>query len=163
MASKKTSYANEDRRARGCGATVDIPFLVLILLLLLVGLTMLYSASFAQSEYDTGYETSTKDLQKQAVCAGIGLIAMYLFSRIPSGVWYRFAWPMYGISIVLLLLVLVAGESVNGARWWINIAGIQFQPDVGTGSQYGIRRTGKIPEAEEAFFILLRRFNMFLY
>ena len=48
MASKKTSYANEDRRARGCGATVDIPFLVLILLLLLVGLTMLYSASFAQ-------------------------------------------------------------------------------------------------------------------
>ena len=74
MASKKTSYANEDRRARVRGATVDIPFLVLILLLLLVGLTMLYSASFAQSEYDTGYEISTRYLQKQAVCAAIGLV-----------------------------------------------------------------------------------------
>ena len=53
---------------------------------------------------------------------------MWCFSRIPVEVWKKFAWPMYGISIVLLLLVLVAGESVNGARRWINIAGIQFQP-----------------------------------
>ena len=53
MASKKTSYANEDRRLNVRGETVDIPFLILILLLLLVGLTMLYSASYAQSEYDT--------------------------------------------------------------------------------------------------------------
>ena len=128
MASKKTSYANEDRRARGCGATVDIPFLVLILLLLLVGLTMLYSASFAQSEYDTGYEISTRYLQKQAVCAAIGLVAMYAFSRIPPAVWYNLAWVLYGISIVLLLSVLVIGEEVNGAKRWINLAGIQFQP-----------------------------------
>ena len=125
MASKKTSYANEDRRARVRGATVDIPFLVLILLLLLVGLTMLYSASFAQSEYDTGYEISTRYLQKQAVCAAIGLVAMYIFSRIPPAVWYNLAWVLYGISIVLLLSVLVIGEEVNGAKRWINLAGIQ--------------------------------------
>lgn len=128
MASKKTSCANEDRRARVRGATVDIPFLVLILLLLLVGLTMLYSASFAQSEYDTGYEISTRYLQKQAVCAAIGLVAMYIFSRIPPAVWYNLAWVLYGISIVLLLSVLVIGEEVNGAKRWINLAGIQFQP-----------------------------------
>ena len=35
---------------------IDLPFLVLVLLALAVGLTMLYSASFAQSEYDTGYQ-----------------------------------------------------------------------------------------------------------
>ena len=58
----------------------------------------------------------------------IGIVAMAAFSRIPADFWYRFAWPLYGISIALLLLVLVAGESVNGARRWINIAGIQFQP-----------------------------------
>ena len=57
MASKGSSYANEDRR--NSGATVDIPFLVLVLTLLAIGLTMLYSASYAQSEYDTGYEIST--------------------------------------------------------------------------------------------------------
>ncbi len=127
MASKKPSYAKEDRRIFR-GETVDIPFLVLVLLLLTVGLTMLYSASYAQSEYDTGYEISTRYLQKQAVCAAIGLGAMWVFSRIPAEFWYRMAWPLYGISIVLLLSVLVIGEEVNGARRWINLAGIQFQP-----------------------------------
>ena len=127
MASKRASYAKEDRRCF-CGETVDIPFLVLVLLLLAVGLTMLYSASYAQSEYDTGYEISTRYLQKQAVCAAIGLAAMWVFSRIPAQVWYRMAWPLYATSIVLLLSVLVIGEEVNGARRWINLAGIQFQP-----------------------------------
>ena len=120
-------HAKEDRR-RKAGETVDFPFLLLTLLLLAVGLTMLYSASFAQSEYDTGYEISTKYLQKQAVCAAIGLVAMYFFSRIPAALWYRLAWPLYGFSILLLLSVLVIGQEVNGAKRWINIAGIQFQP-----------------------------------
>ncbi len=127
MALQKNLLAKEDRRSFS-GATVDIPFLILTLLLLTVGLIMLYSASSAQSMYDTHYTSSTRYLQKQAFCAIIGLGAMWLFSRIPADFWLRFAWPLYGISIVLLLLVLVAGESVNGAKRWINIAGIQFQP-----------------------------------
>ena len=127
MASERDSRAKEDRRL-GAGEHVDYPFLFLVLLLLTVGLAMLYSASYAQSEYDTGYEISTKYLQKQAVCAAIGLVAMYFFSRIPAFVWYRFAWLLYGVSIFLLLSVLVIGEEVNGARRWINLAGIQFQP-----------------------------------
>ena len=128
MAADKSLYAKEDRRRYPAGEGVDIPFLILVLLLLSVGLIMLYSASSAQSEYDTGYAISTKYLQKQAVCAGVGLICMALFSRIPAQVWFRFSWLLYVTSIVLLLLVLVIGESVNGARRWINIAGIQFQP-----------------------------------
>ena len=125
MASHKLR-AKEDRR--NAGESVDYPFLLLILLLLGVGLAMLYSASSAQSMYDTGYEISTKYLQKQAVCAVIGLIAMYFFSRIPAAAWYHLAWPLYGISIVLLLSVLVIGQEVNGAKRWISIAGLQFQP-----------------------------------
>ena len=128
MAAGRTLYAKEDRRRYPAGEGVDIPFLALVLLLLAVGLVMLYSASSAQSEYDTGYTISTKYLQKQAVCAGLGLVCMYIFSKIPAHVWFRFAWPLYGVSILLLLSVLVVGESVNGARRWINIAGIQFQP-----------------------------------
>ena len=127
MAMEHTLHANEDRR-RKAEEKVDIPFLFLTLLLLAVGLIMLYSASYAQSEYDTGYEISTKYLQKQAVCAALGLIAMYAFSRIPAALWYRLAWPLYGVSILLLLSVLVIGQEVNGAKRWINIAGIQFQP-----------------------------------
>ena len=128
MAMEKQLHAKENRLPGSASERVDVPFLILVLLLLSVGLAMLYSASYAQSEYDTGYEISTKYLQKQAVCAIIGLFAMYFFSRIPGEAWYFLAWPLYGISIALLLSVLVVGEEVNGARRWINIAGIQFQP-----------------------------------
>ena len=128
MALQNHLYAKEDRRLKRAGESVDIPFLFLTVLLLAVGLTMLYSASSAQSMYDTGYTVATRYLQKQAFCGIVGLIAMWGFSRIPAHFWYRFALPLYGISIALLLLVLVAGESVNGARRWITIAGIQFQP-----------------------------------
>ena len=130
MAAQRILPANEDRRSseKRKGESVDYPFLLLILLLLGIGLAMLYSASYAQSEYDTGYTVSTKYLKKQALCAAIGLVAMCFFSRIPAQVWYRAAWPMYGISIGLLLSVLLIGEEVNGAKRWINLAGIQFQP-----------------------------------
>ena len=124
MAAGNKLLAKEDRR--GCG--VDIPFLILTLGLLALGLAVLYSASSAQSAYDTGYAITTRYLQKQAVCALLGLIALYLFSRIPAALWYRLAWPVYGVSILLLLSVLIVGQQVNGARRWISIAGLQFQP-----------------------------------
>ena len=129
MAPERNLPAKENRRLQSkTGESIDYPFLFLLLLLLTVGLTMLYSASFAQSQYDTRYTVSTKYLQKQAICAAIGLAAMYVFSRIPVELWYRLAWPLYGAGIILLLSVLAMGQEVNGAKRWINIAGIQFQP-----------------------------------
>ena len=131
MAAERTAvHAKENRRLpfRRTDEPVDFPFLILLLLLLAVGLTMLYSASFAQSEYDTGYTVSTRYLQKQGICALIGLAAMVALSWIPPDFWWRMAWPLYGIGIALLLSVLLFGQSVNGARRWINIGGLQFQP-----------------------------------
>ncbi len=129
MAIQPRLYAKENRLG-GCSRdeSGDIPFLLLLLTLLAGGRTMLYSASAAQSAYDTRYATTTRYLQKQLVCAVIGLAAMAFASRIPAEFWLKAAWPLYGISIVLLLSVLVVGESVNGAKRWINIAGVQFQP-----------------------------------
>ena len=127
MAAGKHRPAKEDLRPRA-GERVDIPFLLLVLLLLTVGLAVLYSASYAQSEYDTSYQISTKYLQKQAICAAIGLAALFFFSRIPARFWHRWAWALYAVSIALLLSVLVIGQEVNGAKRWINLAGIQFQP-----------------------------------
>jgi len=123
-------HAKENRRLMAFRAEeqVDLTFLILLLVILAVGLGMLYSASSAQSQYDTGYTSSTRYLQKQAACALVGLIAMVILSRIPSEFWFHMAWPLYGVSILLLLMVLVFGQSVNGARRWINIAGLQFQP-----------------------------------
>lgn len=128
MAAENRLRAKENRRRFPAEESIDYIFLILVLLALAVGLTMLYSASSAQSRYDTGYRSATRYLQKQALCAAIGLVAMAAFSRIPARFWYRLAWPLYGLSIVLLLSVLVIGQSVNGARRWINLGGIQFQP-----------------------------------
>ena len=127
---RSTSHTKENRRLPLYRAheRVDVTFLILLLVLLSVGLGMLYSASSAQSQYDTGYISSTRYLQKQGACALIGLAAMAVMSKIHTDFWYRMAWPLYGISIALLLMVLLFGQSVNGARRWINIAGIQFQP-----------------------------------
>ena len=130
MVIQKLLYAKENRRAKPLrtGEHVDIPFLVILLLLLAVGLTMLYSASSAQSQYDTGYVQTTRYLQKQGLCALIGLCGMIGLSRMPYDIWMHAAWPLYGVSILLLLGVLLFGQSVNGAKRWISIAGLQFQP-----------------------------------
>ena len=129
MGAEVTLYTKEERSLfRQREARVDIWFLVLLLLLLGLGLCMLYSASYAQSAYDTGYTDTTKYLVKQGICAAIGLVAMFFCSKISVEFWLRVAWPLYGISIALLLSVLLFGTSVNGAKRWISIGGLQFQP-----------------------------------
>ena len=65
MALQRRLYAKEDPLRKG--TSVDPVFLVLLLMLLAIGLTMLYSASSAQSMYDTGYRSATRYLQKQGV------------------------------------------------------------------------------------------------
>ena len=64
MALQNLLHAKENRRPKlRTDASVDFPFAILLMLLLIVGLVMLYSASYAQSEYDTGYTDSTRYLQ----------------------------------------------------------------------------------------------------
>ena len=128
MAGQRLLHGKEDRFWCPKGEGIDRPFLIILLILLAAGLGMLYSASSAQSLYDTRYVSSTRYLQKQAACALIGLGAMWVCSRIEPSFWLKAAWPLYGISIALLLGVLFFGQSVNGAKRWINIAGLQFQP-----------------------------------
>ena len=130
MAVQSNLYAKENRRFlnRKAGERVDPLFLILLLTLLAVGLVMLYSASSAQSMFDTRYESSTRYFIKQAVCALMGLVAMAVLSRIPPDLWMRISWLLYVISIVLLLGVLLFGQSVNGAKRWIQLGPVQFQP-----------------------------------
>ena len=120
-------HAKEDP-APGRVNSVDPVFLILVLVLLGLGLLMLWSASFPQSEFDSNYTESTRYLRKQIICALLGLAAMAAFSRIEAVLWHRYAWHIYAASIALLLAVLVVGQSVNGAKRWVSIAGIQFQP-----------------------------------
>ena len=124
---KRFFHAKDDPAVRRENS-VDPVFLILVLVLLGLGLLMLWSASFPQSEFDSGYTESTRYLRKQAICALLGLGCMAFFSRIPPALWRRYAWHTYLTAIALLLAVLLVGQSVNGAKRWVSIAGIQFQP-----------------------------------
>ena len=105
---------------------LDVPFLVLVLLLVCIGLIMMFSASYARAYFKTG--NSTYYFIRQAGFAVFGLGAMYLASRINCHIWQAFAKLVYAVAVVLLLGVLVMGESSHGAKRWIRIAGQQFQP-----------------------------------
>ena len=105
---------------------VDLPFLLLILTLLGAGLLMMLSASFARANYETG--NPVYFTVRQCLFAALGLGAMVLLSRLPTELWRSLTLPVYVLSLLLLILVLVAGEQIGGARRWFRIFGIQFQP-----------------------------------
>lgn len=105
---------------------VDVPFLALVLLLICIGLIMMFSASYARAYYKTG--DSLYYFIRQAGFAAFGLVAMYFASRINCHIWQVFAKLVYGVTILLLIGVLIMGESSHGATRWIRIAGQQFQP-----------------------------------
>ncbi len=104
----------------------DIVFAALVLILLTIGLIMLFSASYAYSY--TYFGTSYKFILKQGIFAAIGLIGMYACSRLNYNFIRKFALPIYAITAVLLVVVLLL-PAVAGVHRWITIPGIgQFQP-----------------------------------
>ena len=68
------------------------------------------------------------DLSSHIVKLTIGLIAMYVVHLIPFKYFSKLGQLGYFLSIVLLLMVLVIGVTINGASRWVSIAGLQFQP-----------------------------------
>ena len=103
----------------------DLPFLLLVVLLTLVGLLMMFSASYARANWDTG--DSAYYFRRQAYFAVGGLAAMLIVGRLNYFIWFRTAMLILGVSILLLALVPLMGVRVNGAKRWLKL-GIQFQP-----------------------------------
>ncbi len=106
---------------------IDIPFLIIVLLLVVAGLIVLFSASFASAYYN--YGDSYYFIKNQAVFALLGLAVMTLIILFANRRIYIYATPfIVAISIILLALVPFIGTTVNGAKRWIRIAGISIQP-----------------------------------
>ena len=58
----------------------------------------------------------------------IGLIAMYVVHLIPFKYFSKLGQIGFFTSLLLLIMVLLIGVSINGASRWVNLAGLQFQP-----------------------------------
>ena len=98
------------------------------MLLLLFGLVMAYSASSAQAFFK--YGSSFHSVGRQVVFVLLGLAAMWTLSRVDYAWYRRLAFPLAGLALAGLTLVLVPGigVSVNGARRWIVVGGQGLQP-----------------------------------
>ena len=99
------------------------------LLLLLLGLVMVLSASSVLSLRTTGSPYTLAE--RQALFAACGLPLMFLVSRLPVTFFRRLAWPLLGLALVGLVAVLIPGIGVNarGHQNWIPIFGpFRLQP-----------------------------------
>jgi len=65
---------------------------------------------------------------KQLIFAGMGFVIMIVATMIPSRIYYMFAYIIYGLSILLLLLVIIGGVAGFGAKRWLVIGGFRLQP-----------------------------------
>ncbi|MDR6417213.1 putative lipid II flippase FtsW [Pseudarthrobacter sulfonivorans] len=91
-----------------------------------IGIMMVLSASSVESI--AAGKSPYGDALKQGMFAGIGIFTMFVLSRV-NVVWLkRLAWLGLGAVVVLLALVQVIGDEVNGNKNWIDIGGITFQP-----------------------------------
>ena len=65
---------------------------------------------------------------KQLLWAFLALGAAWIVIAIPFRLFDSLAWPAYAISVVLLVAVLVMGTSVMGAKRWLDLGPLRFQP-----------------------------------
>ncbi|MHC6594416.1 putative lipid II flippase FtsW [Arthrobacter sp. C152] len=91
-----------------------------------IGIMMVLSASSVESI--AAGKSPYGDALKQGVFAALGIFTMFVLSRV-NVVWLkRLAWPGIGAAVVLLGLVQVIGDEINGNRNWIDLGGVTFQP-----------------------------------
>jgi cell division protein FtsW len=110
---------------------VDRQLVAVVVALLMWGMVMVYSASIAMPDNPRfANYTSTQFLIKHVLSIGVAFVASLIAFQIPMQTWERLARPLFVIALVLLALVLVPhiGKGVNGARRWIALGFMNFQP-----------------------------------
>lgn len=109
--------------------SIDLPFLLLVLLLLSIGLVMLFSASFPSALAE--YGDALYYLKRQAIFAAMGIVAMLIVGKLNYQRWRGAALLALGFSIFLLILVIIPGVGIteNNATRWLPFPVIgRFQP-----------------------------------
>jgi rod shape determining protein RodA len=97
---------------------IDGTLMLLSVLVLALGLFTLYSAA---------YENPSR-VTAQLVNIGVAFVAMWIVAQVPLQTLMRFAPPVYVAGLVLLLGVALFGEVANGARRWLHVGVVRFQP-----------------------------------
>jgi rod shape determining protein RodA len=100
---------------------VDTPLALTALGLVTIGLLMVYSATYAPGAHEGLW-------LRQLLWALAAILAAWVVASVPFRVYDSLAYPAYVVSVVFLVLVLVMGSSAYGARRWLDLGPIKFQP-----------------------------------
>ena len=106
---------------RDRGPSVDWNFLGTAVVLALIGVLLVYSATYYG-------DPSLSTAKKQMLWVAIGIALMIAVMVIDYHVLFDIAPILYGIGIVLLLYLMIFGRLTANVRSWIHIGGFQFQP-----------------------------------
>lgn len=131
MQTDQTTIRNYSHSVKISRGPMDIPFCVITLLLLGIGVIMVLSASYASAYYDLNNETggsATFYFTRQLFFAVLGITVMYICSRLPISLYKRLSFLVLFIAIALLLAVLAIGTRINGAKRWIDLGFTTLQP-----------------------------------
>ena len=122
-----TKRKNSPLNALLANGSMDIPFFLLLIVIVSVGLVMLFSASYTYSYYNRQGD-STYIFRRQIIFTVLGLVGMYAVSRIRYEYFKYIALIGVVASVGLLLLVLVLPEYKPGFKRWIDLGFTTFQP-----------------------------------
>lgn len=109
----------------------DLTLIWVVLSLLALGLLMVYSASIALPDNPKFARYSPMHFfGRQAFFILLGLLAGWITVMVPVNVWERHAPKIFVFALVLLMIVLIphVGKGVNGARRWLPLGVMNFQP-----------------------------------
>jgi cell division protein FtsW len=104
----------------------DLWLVAAVLALTGFGIVMVFSAGavFAAKTYGDW----TYFLKREAIYAGVGLLAFFVGSRLDYSVYRKITYPLLFLSMALLAAVLKLGPSINGAVRWFRLGPLSFQP-----------------------------------
>jgi cell division protein FtsW len=108
------------RRRTGPVGGIDLPLLAIVLALIVLGIDMVYSASFVLAHNSTVYDSDSYFMVRQIEFGVIGAVAMFLVARTDYHVLQRYSVPLLAVSMILLGAVLVPGighAEYNAQRW----------------------------------------------
>lgn len=108
---------------------VDWETIFCVVALLAFGTVMVFSATSSSGAGDALAAANTGELKRHLASIGLAGAAALVVYRVPLSFWFRWSGIIGGLCIILLCIVFlpVVGKSVNGARRWIQIAGLSIQ------------------------------------
>lgn len=113
-------------RSKNIVGRFDIWLLIIYLALVTIGLLSIYAAAYNEAHPHI-YDLS-QNYGKQLLFIGVSLVFGFAILLIDAKFFNAFAYVIYGLSILSLLLVLVVGSKISGSTSWIQFGPISFQP-----------------------------------